>query len=216
MRRKEIMEDMVPFLTDATIESCTRELERSFAEADQHGLTLLANEHIVNVLKEDVLFSLHRGNSFDPVLLGGNGTLIPDRLLARTQPIILIRHPVLQIRSVFQILRTMMKLGPRDEDLQCLVSLVPSRAVFELFRGKGVEPIVLDGEDLIWRTRPVTEGLCARLGLDPDKFSETWETWPEDKTSAHPMIKGFLHTIYTSTGIQRPEKKVRRRNVCDC
>jgi hypothetical protein len=175
---------------------------------EAQGSIPFANEHIQNVLKQDILFRLHRSGSTDPSILEGNGTLIPDHIFDNMQPVILVRHPIYQVNST-RGMADVVNMGPSDEDFECLCSLALHRTVFELFRQKGLTPVVVDAEDILWRTRKMTENLSDSLGLDATQFSEIWETWPEDQQDPSPLIQAFVQTIYASTGIERPAEMVR-------
>lgn len=166
------------------------------------------NDHIPNVLREDILYGLHRNTITAEDAGRMNPTHIPDSMFSNLTPIILIRHPILQTDSSYRILgNEAFKNIPTDEDFQIGQSLQFAKFLFDMFTAQGKQPVVVDGEDTLYRTDEMTRGLCEKLGmgLDPEAFSDVWEKAPEDAVPKHVLTKAFTSTIYASTGIERPE-----------
>lgn len=137
-----------------------------------------------------------------------NPTHIPDSIFSTLNPIILIRHPILQTDSSYRIL---LQYGfenrPADEDFALHQSTRSTKFLFDMFKAQGRQPVVVDGEDLLHRTEALTKALCEKLGLglDPRDFKDVWAKTPEAKIPQHPLVRGFTNTIHSSTGIERPE-----------
>lgn len=103
-----------------------------------------------------------------------------------------------------------MTIRASDEDFEILCSYGPMRRLFDHYRSQGVEPIVVDGDDIVFRTEEVKGVLAAKLGVKEEGLRETWEEWPEEDRHENPLMKMFLSTIYASRGIERPEGGKRR------
>lgn len=160
-------------------------------------------------MKEEHLFAMHRDRSLKLTQVS-NPTHIPDQIFNTLSPIILIRNPILQVNSTYRsCVELGMKLRETDEDFEIITSLHFSRCLFDMFTAQGRKPIVVDGEDVVYRTDSLIQGICERLGMDPEKFSDKWDPTPEEQMPEHPMIRMFTLTIHASAGIERPADKVR-------
>ena len=138
-----------------------------------------------------------------------NPTVMPDHLLNELTPIILIRHPVLQIESVYTSMLAYSQCRPGDENFDLITSFQYHRLVFEYFRlSRGITPIVVDGEDILWRTEELAEKLGKAIGVDPAGFKGSWDQLPKDWWSSSPFVLAMTKTIHESTGIERPRKGV--------
>jgi hypothetical protein len=76
-------------------------------------------------------------------------------------------------------------------------------------KSQGRPPVVVDGEDVVWRTKEMTTNVCKAIGIHPRGVKETWETTPLEDRHPNPIIQHLLSTIYNSTGVERPAEKVR-------
>lgn len=77
------------------------------------------------------------------------------------------------------------------------------RVLFDFFlKRDGKAPIVVDGDDTVWRTKDMSEGLCSRLGLDVSGLKSTWESKASTDRPADAMLAKFLETSDESTGIK--------------
>ena len=122
---------------------------------------------------------------------------------------IIIRNPVLQIPSVYQSVIEMTQCRPGDEDFEATTSLKLCRLIFDVFQSQGKRPIVVDAEDMLWRTKDLGTSLCAALDIDPQGLKDQWPPLSdEQKPSNHPVMMEWTKTIFESTGIQRPAEKV--------
>ncbi|KAM3427782.1 hypothetical protein NHJ13734_008860 [Beauveria thailandica] len=68
----------------------------------------------------------------------------------------------------------------------------------------GRTPIVIDGDDAVWRTQQLGDALSRALNIDPGHFSEVWDPVPENQRSKSPLLNYFLKTINDSKGVERP------------
>lgn len=160
-------------------------------------------------MKHSVLFDFMRRDSYKASEFPSNPTEITDSTFASIIPIIFIRHPVLKQPSLHRSMLAMTACRPGDEDYEITSTLGFCRLLFDFFKAQGKQPIVVDGEDVVWRNEELAESLGEKLRLDPKGFSDKWAPevhadWlPED-----PLISNWIIEIERSGGIQRPGKKV--------
>lgn len=84
-----------------------------------------------------------------------------------------------------------------------------SRILFDLFKSQGRSVIVVEGDDVVNRTKEMTDNVCNAIGIDPEGVTQTWKTTPEEDRHPNVIIRAFLSTIYDSTGVERSAEKVR-------
>ncbi|KAF2159132.1 hypothetical protein M409DRAFT_30414 [Zasmidium cellare ATCC 36951] len=198
--RKKDLETEVSTSTYARAEA---DLLRRAREADEKGRTLLANEHCQMIVKQDLVFSIIRDPS--PLPFPANPTVIPDSLFDSILPIFVIRNPLQVIPSIYASSIATMALSPSDEDWKILTGILTQRLLFDHFQNDlNRVPVVVDGDDLLWRTEEVRRGLSAALDIDPAGLSDTWEPLPEELQHPNPLIRAFTTTINTSKGIEQP------------
>ena len=135
---------------------------------------------------------------------------MPESLLDKFAPVILIRHPILQVDSLYRSMTVNSQCRPGDEDFEIITSNRQSRWVFEYFRHArgGQIPIVVDGEDMLWRTHDLGDRLCTALGLSPGGLKDHWEPMPEERKHPNWFIRAMTTTMTDSTGIERPDQQV--------
>lgn len=160
------------------------------------------------LMRQDVVFSSLQGHDYSTDELGRNPTYLPDWLFETCSPIMVIRHPVFQVPSFYTGVSAMTLCGPGQEDFDYLTSLRWCRLLYDLLKSQGRPPVVVDGEDVVWRTKEMTTNVCNAIGIDPSGVKDTWETTPSDDRHPNPVIQHFLSTIYNSTGVERPAEKV--------
>lgn len=95
-----------------------------------------------------------------------------------------------------------------DEDADIIMSYKFLRCLFDLFRERGQEPIVVDAEDTLWRAKEMTTNVCARIGLEVGEVRETWKKVEDGERTGNAMIREWLGTMYESEGIERPDVRV--------
>jgi hypothetical protein len=211
-RQKELDEDMQPLYGSDTYEQAATAFKAAVYEAEAGGKVAIANEHWFNVFKPSLVLNLLRGKIDQPSDLGSNPTCIEDDIFETLTPIILIRHPALSVDSIYRGALAHTKQTPSDEDFQMITSNKHQRLLFDWYKARGQLPIVIDAEDILWRTREMTESLCQQLGgvLDPKTFSESWEpTSKEVVERMNPLVYMLTKDIQESRGIQRQAEKVR-------
>lgn len=136
-----------------------------------------------------------------------NPTVIPDDIFNSLTPVFVIRNPIYAVPSNYLTFRQTSQVRPGGEDWQLANGIMFQRRLFDHFRSIGRPPVVVDGDDVIWRTDELRDNLCRALGLDPNGISSSWEAVPQDKRSKHDIIRYFLQTIDDSTGIMYPSEQ---------
>lgn len=204
LRRKELEEDLLPLYGDDTYASCQQQFIQAVNDAKAHGRIPVANEHWFNVLDTNKVLDLMRENVREPHQLGSNPTYLPDEMFHSLTPVILIRHPVNAINSIYRTALQVAKKRPGDEDFSLICCNKPLRLLFDYFhQRRGQPPIVVDGDDILWRTDALSTKLCALLGLG--HLSQTWEPTSEAEIKAmNPLVYKITEDIQLSRGIQRP------------
>ena len=139
-----------------------------------------------------------------------NPTTFSDALFESFTPIILIRHPLLVLRSYYLNQHPVFRLEPTDEDFKFGTTLQFSKLWFDAKReATGQIPIVVDAEDVVYDTERTVSRLCKRLGIAEDGVQFSWSPVPMDQRPKDPIMQGFFKDILDSSGIMRAEK------VCD-
>ena len=166
------------------------------------------SEHCVLAMRLDIALAHYRGHNYTTEDLGVNPTYYPDWLFKSCNPILVIRHPALTVRSLHDTMSQVSAVMPTDEDFHFCSSLRYCRMLFDLFQSKGQKSIVVDGDDVVWRTEEMTTNVCRALGIDPTGVKQRWEPTPADQRPLNPVILGFTKSIHDSTGRERPAQKV--------
>ncbi|KAK3722487.1 hypothetical protein LTR37_002479 [Vermiconidia calcicola] len=209
-RKINLGEECKPVYDDATFENSQEAFVEAVGAAEKEGKVVLSNEHWFNLLKTDVFVDLVRGNVPEPAGLPKNPTHIPNDIFETLTPIFMIRHPVIAVRSLWRDAQWFSKQLPGEDDFDVIVLNKYQRLLFDFFKAQGRTAIVVDGEDILWRTQDMVKGLCAALGggIDPAGFSETWDpTSKEELERMHPVIATLTKDIQESRGIGRPDVK---------
>jgi hypothetical protein len=202
-RRKELEEDLLPLYGDDTYASCKQQFIKAVEHARADGKIPLSNEHWFNVFDTKKVLDISRGNIREPQQLGSNPTYLPDEMFHSLTPVILIRHPISAIDSIYRTALQVTKKRPGDEDYDLINLNKPLRLLFDYFNQKGRRPIVVDGDDVLWRTDELSTKLCDSLGLG--HLSQTWEPTSEEEIKAmNPLVYKITEDIQLSRGIQRP------------
>ena len=160
------------------------------------------------MIRQDITFAYCGGHRYTPDDLGPNPTYLPDWLFSTCTPILVIRHPAFMVRSLHHTMSQVSQCTPGDEDFFYCASLACCRMLFDLFQSQGRAPIVVEGDDVVWRTQEMSTNVCNKLGIDPSGVEEQWEPTPQDQRHPNPIVAAFTKTIHDSTGVERPSEKV--------
>lgn len=179
------------------------------AGTEKDGKIFFGKEHILCLLKQDVILSALRREDKDTTFppLTANPTYIPDDLLKTLKPIFIIRHPQLMVASLWRAQQELTRLTLEDEDLEFQITLKWTRILYDYFRDQlGIEPVILDSEDFVYQTKAVTDKLCVMFGLDPDGVKDTWDPVPKEYWPKSEIAKTYVGHMLASTGMERGEK----------
>lgn len=130
-----------------------------------------------------------------------NFSIVPDSLLLTpgTVPILNIRHPKLVVPSTWRTLNKMgLPHGAGRPNFLIVTSHIWSRALYDFFLSKGIEPLVVDADDFM-TSEEFVRHLCSKAGLDPDQAYFSWPT-DGDKDKHHPMYYASQSTLLNSAG----------------
>ncbi len=202
MRRKE-KEDMAPLYGDDTYADCTERLVEAATRAREGGKLPIANEHWFGVLRHEVVLGLVSGTIADTRQLGSNPTYMPDELFETLMPVILIRHPIHSISSLYRDALMHTEQRPGDDDFDMICSNRPLRILFDYFAAtRKALPAVVDGDDVLWRADDLSQKLCGTLRLV--SLNETWApTSQQDIEAMNPFLYKLTKDIHDSHGIVR-------------
>lgn len=166
------------------------------------------NEHCLNSLQQDILLKMIRGE-LDSLEDGPSNRInLPDEVLDTCTPIMVIRHPAMQISSVYQSMVAMSRCRPGDEDFEIATALRLSRALYDFLCSRGKTPIVVDAEDMLWRTQDLAINICDALDIDVKGIKDKWDPVPIEKRPANPVLLAWTEVIWKSSGVERPKTMV--------
>lgn len=157
------------------------------------------------VYKQDITLALIRNQNVD-IPVSSNPTVIPNHIFDSLVPVFVIRNPIHAVPSNYIGFKETSKLRPGGEDWKLITGVPLQRRLFDHFRERnnGKYPLVVDGDDVVWRTAELRDNLCQALDLDSSGISSSWDVTPQDKRHEHSLIRYFLQTIDDSTGIEYP------------
>lgn len=161
------------------------------------------------LLQKPLALALIRNQT--PLPSYSNPTFIPDKIFSTLIPIFIIRHPAFAVPSNYESFIATSKIRPGDEDFQLPTKLATQRFLFDFFKQRdGKAPLVVDGDDVVFRTKEIGSAVCEALSIDPSGLRETWEPKPESERPKDPLVRHFLQVSDDSTGILRPENGERK------
>ena len=173
---------------------------------EKDGKIFFGKEHILCLLKQDVMLSTLRRDDRVTVFpsLAENPTYIPDNALKTLTPIFIIRHPQLMVDSLWRAQQELTKMLPEDEDFEFQITLKWTRILYDYFKDQlSIEPVIIESEDFIYKTKAVTDKLCALYGLDPEGVRETWDAVPEEYWPESKVARTYVGHMLVSKGIER-------------
>lgn len=192
-----------------TLELALQKFEREIHGSEADGKVFYGKEHIMFLMRQDVILSTLRREDRDTVFppVSDNPTYIPVNLLKTLTPIITIRHPLLVVDSAWRAQVEITKALPEEEDFEFQATLKWARILYDYFKDQlAIEPVVLESEDFIYKTKAVTDKLCAMYGLDPEGVKDTWDPVPKQYWPKQKVTTAYLGHMLASKGIERDEK----------
>ena len=167
------------------------------------------NEHCLIALKHDVALDLIRTDSNTFTTSALNPTYLPDNVFNTIAAVIVIRNPLYQVPSLYESFAADSKCRPGDEDFAIAASAKTYRLLFDVLRSQRRTVIVVDGDDVLWRTADLAANVCVALGIDSGSVTDWWDPIPESgRPLDNPIVLAWTKTIWESSGIERPAEKV--------
>lgn len=161
--------------------------------------------------KQDITLGIVRGQ---PVSLGTNPTVIPDPIFKSIVPVFVIRNPLFSMPSTYKLLLATTEMRPGGEDWRICTGVSVQHRLFNFFLERdGKPPVVVDGDEVVWRTDELGQKLCKALGLEAGGLSDTWEAKSDGVHTQDALIAAALHDINASTGIQRGSSRPSSPNL---
>ncbi|KAK8067532.1 hypothetical protein PG996_006644 [Apiospora saccharicola] len=145
---------------DTGIEKGLATWRSAFQDAQDKGRILLLQDHpFSTVAPDEVLNLIHNPSPTETELLANSGlaTLLPDDLLFApgTVPVLTIRDPRLAVPSAYRVLGAMgLAHGSGRPNFLISTSTLWARRLYEACRARGLEPVVVDADDLMTQGAP--------------------------------------------------------------
>ncbi|KAK8034189.1 hypothetical protein PG993_009184 [Apiospora rasikravindrae] len=134
-----------------------------------------------------------------------NLTTIPDDLLFApgTVPVLTIRDPRLAVPSAHRVLGAMgIPHGSGRPNFLISTSTLWVRGAYETYKARGIEPVVVDADDLMTGGPEFARSLCSRLGLDPEMACLSWDVpTAEERAGMHPAYYASQRFLIESSGV---------------
>lgn len=202
---------------------CLDRLEEYIAAADQEGQLVYVKEHAL-MMTSAFYDSQHSYGTIDipgqpktfattnvpnPTRSPLNLTFLPDEFLKIWSPTFLIRHPAMQLPSLFRTCLAKMEMDGfsrwKKEPLDIEVTMKWFRAMYDFYVnyfGDGSQwPIVLDADDIMTSPHLVSK-YAGLAGLDQDKLRFSWDKANQERLSGlSTMEQRMLSTINASSKI---------------
>ena len=191
------------------LSSAVQKFESVLAGTEEEGKIFFGKEHTLCLLHQDLILETLRREDRETNLLSltANPTYIPTPILPTLTPLMIIRHPLLIIDSLWRGQLETTKMLPWDEDFEFQSTLKWTRMIHQYFTDQlGITPIVVDSHDVMFNTRALTDKLCGKLGIDPEGVNETWDPVPQEYWPTSPVAVKFVGHLLSSKGVERPKE----------
>ncbi|KAJ3854580.1 hypothetical protein EV368DRAFT_80448 [Lentinula lateritia] len=222
-------------------------MEKTIAQAESEGKIAVIKEHTCFILDSNTLNShvdCRREAKPRPVIIDHqfdirtyedkeksvqyrelplrNPTLLPDRMIATLQPVIIIRHPFYTFPSA---LRASSSYGANvlDPDFAIIATFRWQRLVFDFYQeycerepklssGRGNWPIVIDGDKLISDTKGQMTRFCEIVGL---KESDIRYSWDPHYVKRNAVWDAFTKVAEESTGVIKTSDAIQPPDITE-
>ena len=172
-------------------------------------------EHANYCMQQDIALASLRHSPNSPPPTDTNPTHIPEDMLQRIIPIILIRHPALAFPSYLRVMRVNRMLDPADEAFDFWIHLEYSKYIFAYFQylheqnpGPAPAPVIVDAEDLVHRTAALAKTLCDLCEISDDGVRDSWAVAGADEPLPEGVVPFFHDKLGKSTEVERGEGAV--------
>lgn len=161
----------------------------------------------------DIALASLREHSKPPV--NTNPTHIPDDILTRMIPVILIRHPALAFPSFLRVQQKEHMLDLADEAFDFWIHLEYSQYIFHYFQSlhdrapsTAPAPVIIDAEDLVHQTDTLTAKLCELCNISQDGVRDSWNAAGADEPLPEGVVPFFHEKLRMSTSVDRGDGEV--------
>lgn len=187
-----------------TIEGSKQDLRERIEKSEDMGRIFFGKEHTMMLLDQDlILNTLRRGENSPCPKISSNPTHIPDDILETLTPVLLFRHPLLSIPSIYPKLNPVSGIEPDDEDFEISITLRWTQYIYDYFVSIGRRPIVVEAQDFVWNTKPTMDKLCRELGIDESGWLDKWDPLPKEHWPNHKNAIAMTSDLMESSGLQR-------------
>ncbi len=149
-----------------------------------------------------ILNTLRRGENEPPPKILTNPTHIPDDIMETLTPVLVFRHPLLIIPSIYPKLNPISGIEPDDEDFEISATLRWTQYIYDYFVSIGRKPIVVEAQDFVWNTKPTMDKLCRELGIDESGWIDEWDPLPREHWPDHKNAVAMTSDLMESSGLQ--------------
>ncbi|KXT01761.1 hypothetical protein AC578_2791 [Pseudocercospora eumusae] len=141
----------------------------------------------------------------------GNETVFSDAYLESWNPIFLVRHPARAFESMYQsfidVVKTPACEGATQESIDKFIefsmTLSWSRKLYDFYGSRGMDPVILDADDIVVSTEAVTQKLARYIGFDTNSLQYKWnELSKEDKEKQGAHMQRMFSSINESNGVK--------------
>ncbi|KAF7190422.1 hypothetical protein HII31_08136 [Pseudocercospora fuligena] len=182
------------------------QFQQTIAGVLQAGKVPFSREHRTGVMKFEVVQELLQKGSMDKP--PRNPTYIPDELFfSMRNPAILIRHPALVVPSYFRAQNVKQKYAIGDEIVKAWTMQSSAKFLYEHLLALAINPVVVDGDDVMYKSSDLCAKLCALWQLDPSGVRFEWQEGSEVEKS-FPLSDGYMNVTFGSKGIVQREPKI--------
>ncbi|EME80915.1 uncharacterized protein MYCFIDRAFT_87051 [Pseudocercospora fijiensis CIRAD86] len=141
----------------------------------------------------------------------GNETVFPDAYLESWNPIFLVRHPARAFESVYRsfidVAKTPVSAGSSQKSIDGFIELTMTlswtRKLYEFYGSRGMDPIIIDADDVVVNAEPLTHKLAEYIGFDTNALQYKWNECSKDqkeKQEAH--FQRMLSSLNESNGVK--------------
>ncbi|KAF9261010.1 hypothetical protein L218DRAFT_961927 [Marasmius fiardii PR-910] len=211
-----------------TFQNCYDKLKEKFEDVRQKGYIPLAKDHIITILSAslvnaelpDAFNETHptivdeNNDNMEPMHselspMYTNPTVLPKSFLASVTPVLTIRHPLRIINSTAGIF--FRSLGARVDSPEFLLSssLKWTRVLYDYCKSAGLDPVIVDGDELVRDTKVQMTKLCALICVDGSLIQYEWNPKGSYTEMNEEMKENiFMQVLYKSTGVVRDEVRI--------
>ncbi|KXT10083.1 hypothetical protein AC579_1566 [Pseudocercospora musae] len=202
-------------------------LERELTPGPEDKICFV-KEHVESFIEPSVLLKfMHGDHKVQPLTFdfpgysseksAGNETIFPDAYLESWNPIFLVRHPARAFESMYRsfidVFKTPVCEGVSQEStdkfFEHAMTLSWSRKLYDFYGSRGMDPIILDADDVVVSTEALTQKLAEYIGLDSNRLQYKWNAYSKDdqeKQSAHE--RRMFSSINESNGVKADPAKL--------